>query len=510
MKFRQGALTGSLNPDAGGGIYFTREDGAPVAALAMYYAVNEGKAVKVWPGEGFGRIVALDLKDSIPAYEQYKLASQDFTKGGGVFKVKVGNTWYERSANKRQIEYDIVSRQLVFLDNLGPLADTVVRGQALQFSLEMAGWTQTFTPPKNEVYESQTWVGTFAAISTVDIYMGADWTGDTCGAACVEFFPDDHYGEAAAWAKAINNHPEVKKLVEAEAMSDYVTLVAKEAGDEGNSITLAANDKSVTLTADRLSGGEDIGKESKTANITIWVAWGASGDFAFSLSGIVYRFTLIGNYDKRLEGETDEEFAARVATDRAADDAEIARVVDEVNANERLCRGAVHVLNNRADRINIFAISPGKWGNELEVTLLDGEWYYGYLGGSGNFGPVTSGTYRLKEGTDEADKATGGFYVLPDLRAGAKASVTIGGHEVLRYGQATGREMVSVQGQDSTSAGKKGGSYDRWGEEKFIDAETRGGAVSLVGGRDKSIVRVTYPHNMTCFSRSVINIYIRS
>lgn len=511
MKFRHGALTGSLNPDAGGGIYFTREDGAPVAALAMYYAVNEAKAVKVWPGEGFGRIIALDLKDAIPAYEQYKLSSEDFTKGGAVFKLKVGDTWYERSANKRQIEYDIVSRQLVFTDNMGPLADMILRGQSLQFCLEIAGWTQVFTPPKNEVYKEQTWVGTFSAISTVDLYLGADWTGDTRCAACVEFFPDDHYGEVVAWAKAINAHADAKKLVTAEAFGDMVKLEAVKKGAEGNSITLAVNDKSVELTETHLTGGADVGEESDTANMTIWVAWGASGMYAFALSGITYRMELIGNYDKRLEGETDAEFAARVAADRAADDAEIARVADEINANERLYRAAVHRLNNRADRINIFAVTPGTWGNDLEVTFISGsDWYYGYLGGSGNFGPVSSGTYRLKEGTDKADKATGYMRVLPNVKPEANASVTIGGHKVLRYGKASGRELVSVQGQDSISVGKKSGSYNQWGEEKTIEGEMRGGAVSLVGGRDKAIVRVTHPRNSTWFTRRVANIYIRS
>ena len=187
MKFRLGSITGTPVASAGSeaaGVYFAlsadRDD--LVGLNAIYYS-----KIKIWPGEGLHRILSLKLAisaENANLLHKYAGATNDFRSGDAYLKVKIGNRTYTRSASKGDIQWDSNANTLLFLRNQGPWADAVLRGDYITLEFAMQGYTDTIQP--QEMLEELVCVKEYAEpVTTCNVYLGAQWHGDTPGAAAV-------------------------------------------------------------------------------------------------------------------------------------------------------------------------------------------------------------------------------------------------------------------------------------------------------------------------------------
>ncbi len=201
MKFRLGAITGT--PVAGegaesAGIYFARTESRDdlTQLRAVYY-----KGVKIWPGEGMYRITALKLQiddENAKLLQKYAGASNDFMSGEAYLKVQIGKRTYSRTATQAQIQWDSGSKTLLFLNNNGPFADAVTRGEYLTLEFGMQGYQEVWQPNGN--LTSLTCVKPYAEpVTTCTIYLGAQWHNRDAGAAAICDLEGNIKGAAEAY-----------------------------------------------------------------------------------------------------------------------------------------------------------------------------------------------------------------------------------------------------------------------------------------------------------------------
>lgn len=179
MKIRLGALTGTMADVAGDGIYWADDVRGVCGVQAIYYGVKDGVAVKLWPGEGAYRIVSLRLhmSDSMAALlTTYAAATNDFRSAGARMTMTAGKRSWMRNPTRTDIAWDAASMTLTFLNNTGPLADTILRGDYLTMAAMMGSWTQVFEVPKDRpISGGLECVGSFKPVTDCTVYAGADW-----------------------------------------------------------------------------------------------------------------------------------------------------------------------------------------------------------------------------------------------------------------------------------------------------------------------------------------------
>ena len=191
MKVRHGTLTGTVQDGAG---FYWAVDGSSeglVGLAAVHLGVRSGKrgeggkTVQIWPAEGQHRVTALRLElDSALAdmLERYRLATQDFTQGGGYFRVKLGSRLWRRDADRTDVRWDAAASSVLFLNNSGPFADAVLPGDYVQLEAGMNGWTQRLRHSSEETVQ----VAEFAPVSTCDLYLGGFWKDGRAGGAGIQ------------------------------------------------------------------------------------------------------------------------------------------------------------------------------------------------------------------------------------------------------------------------------------------------------------------------------------
>lgn len=178
MKIRLGALTGTMADVAGDGIYMADTDRVVSGVQALYYGVKDGVAVLLWPGEGLYRIVSLRLAmdDGFAAdLARYAEATDDFRAPGSLLRLTVGERSWMRNPTRTDIAWDAATLTVSFLNNVGPLADTVLRGDYVTLEAGMSRWTQKFTPEVGHPLSKLTRVGYFRPVTDCTVYVGADW-----------------------------------------------------------------------------------------------------------------------------------------------------------------------------------------------------------------------------------------------------------------------------------------------------------------------------------------------
>lgn len=187
MKFRLGSITGTPVASAGSeaaGVYFalSEERDDLVGLQAIYY-----RKIKIWPGEGMHRILSLRLRispENSDLIRRYAASTNDFMSGDAYLKVQIGNRTYSRSASKEDIQWDSNANTLLFLNNKGPWADAVLRGDYISLEFAMQGYTETIQP--QETFSDLTCVKPYVEpVTTCSVYLGAQWHGDTPGAAAI-------------------------------------------------------------------------------------------------------------------------------------------------------------------------------------------------------------------------------------------------------------------------------------------------------------------------------------
>lgn len=210
MKVRLGALTGELLD--GAGCYFsldgTRE--GVVGLASLHYGVSSGKkgaggkVVQIWPAVGSRRVVELRLGLSRGLREQvdrFRLATRDFTCGGGYLRLRSGGRLWRRDAVKSDISWRPGSGSVVFHNNTGPFADTLLQGDFVELEVGMAGWTDTMKIERT--LGELTLRHTFQPVSTCDVYLAGRWfKRDVPGAAGVK--------EGDAWVRMVQAYSKKK------------------------------------------------------------------------------------------------------------------------------------------------------------------------------------------------------------------------------------------------------------------------------------------------------------
>lgn len=208
MKVRLGALTGT--PLDGAGCYFSlgarRQE--VVGLASVQYGVRSGprgqggKVVQLWPGAGQHRVAALRLGLSDALSDQlnrYRLATQDFSRGGGFLRLVKGSRVWRRDEVKADISWDPISQSVVFHRNSGPFADTLMRGDYVELEVGMNGWQDVMVIGAS--LGELTCVRSFQPVSTCDVYIAGRWyKHDVPGAAGVKEV-DEWVGHVQAYSK---------------------------------------------------------------------------------------------------------------------------------------------------------------------------------------------------------------------------------------------------------------------------------------------------------------------
>lgn len=207
MKVRHGTLTGTVQDGAG---FYWAVDGSReglVGLASVHLGVRSGKrgeggkTVQIWPAEGQHRVTALRLElDSALAdmLERYRLATQDFTQGGGYFRVTLGSRLWRRDADRTDVRWDAAASSVLFLNNSGPFADAVLPGDFVQLEAGMNGWTQRLRSASGILEQ----VAEFAPVSTCDVYLAALWhESGRAGVAGIQDAEHNWVALAQAWSK---------------------------------------------------------------------------------------------------------------------------------------------------------------------------------------------------------------------------------------------------------------------------------------------------------------------
>lgn len=206
MKVRLGVLTGSPAGNEGSGAYFAFDDTREgVKGLrGIYYCTAGGEVgrdarlVRIYPGEGQCRVTGLRLRmdeGTADMVRRFGLATEDFTRPGSFLRLTVGKRVWLRNATRLDVVWQAASRELLFQDNKGPLADSLLRGDYVQIEVGMAAREDVYTTGDGEDFVvERPWSddeypqvltqfgGAFAPVTTCDVYVGADWNDD--GFAC--------------------------------------------------------------------------------------------------------------------------------------------------------------------------------------------------------------------------------------------------------------------------------------------------------------------------------------
>lgn len=208
MKIRLGTLTGTMSDVAGDGIYLS-DAGRDVRGVeAIYYGVKDGVAVKLWPGEGVNRIISLRLvmdETLAVTLTRYAEATDDFKAQGSYLRLTVGERSWMRNPTRTDIAWDAATLTLSFLNNVGPMADKILRGDYVQLEAGMSRWTQRFTPTENEPQEELTRVGYFRPVTDCTVYVAADWYRGSVQCAAGVMQPD------ASWLLQAQGQEAAKK-----------------------------------------------------------------------------------------------------------------------------------------------------------------------------------------------------------------------------------------------------------------------------------------------------------
>lgn len=187
MKIRLGQLTGTPTSDGenSAGCYFALSDDRNelVGLRGIYY-----EGIKIWPDEGFYRISSIRLTLTTELSNlilKYQLSTNDFTGGNGQLILTVGSRTFSRSSIKAEIRWDADTQTLFFLNNNGPFADVILRGDYINLSVSMARWSDTII--KDDATTGWDTVLFFQPVTTCSIYIGATWdsTLKIAGAAAV-------------------------------------------------------------------------------------------------------------------------------------------------------------------------------------------------------------------------------------------------------------------------------------------------------------------------------------
>ena len=198
MKVRLGVLSGTPGSGAGvdgAGAYFsldgTRE--GVVGLHSIHYCVKGGetektaKTVQIWPGEGLYRItsIRLQLPDNLAEnISRMGRATQNFAVKSHL-RLHIGNRLWRLDSSRADIRWDANTHTIFFLNNTGPFADVILRGDYVTLEAAMEARTSCYEPPAGKPYSSLTKVATFQPYTTCNIYVGADWNGNEQCAAGV-------------------------------------------------------------------------------------------------------------------------------------------------------------------------------------------------------------------------------------------------------------------------------------------------------------------------------------
>ena len=203
MKVRHGTLTGTVQDGAG---FYWAVDGSReglVGLAAAHLGVRSGKrgeggkTVQIWPAEGQQRVTGLQLQmDASLAdlMDRYQQSTEDFSKGGGYFRVKLGSRMWRFDDDRADVKWDPVSGSVLFLNNSGPFADSVLPGDYVELEAGMNGWTQHIRHASDELEQ----VAEFAPVSTCDVYLGGFWKNGKAGLAGIMDSKEKWVGKAAA------------------------------------------------------------------------------------------------------------------------------------------------------------------------------------------------------------------------------------------------------------------------------------------------------------------------
>ena len=207
MKVRHGTLTGTVQDGAG---FYWAVDGTRngLKGLAsVHLGVRSGprgdggKTVQIWPAQGQQRVTALRLEldaGLADMLERYRLATQDFTQGGGYFRVRLGSRLWRRDAGRTDVRWDAAASSVLFLYHSGPFADSVLPGDYVEIEAGMNGWTQRLRGASEELEQ----VAEFAPVSTCDVYLAGLWhESGRAGAAGIQDAEYNWVAQAQAWSK---------------------------------------------------------------------------------------------------------------------------------------------------------------------------------------------------------------------------------------------------------------------------------------------------------------------
>lgn len=208
MKIRLGALTGT--PLDGAGVYFSLDGTRQgmVGLASVQFGVRSGprgqggKVVQLWPGAGQHRVAALRLSLSDALSDQlnrYRLATQDFSLGGGFLRLVKGSRVWRRDGVKADISWDPVSQSVVFHRNQGPFADTLMRGDFVELEVGMNGWTDVIGVSVS--LGELTLMRTFQPVSTCDVSVVGRWYGHAVPGAAGVMEGDEWVTHVQAYSK---------------------------------------------------------------------------------------------------------------------------------------------------------------------------------------------------------------------------------------------------------------------------------------------------------------------
>ncbi len=179
MKVRLGALTGTVPDLDGDGIYWADRSGEAHGVDAIYYGVKDGVALKLWPGEGAHRIVSLRLALSGVLAERLAVfaeSTDNFGRAGASLALTTakGRQWL-RAVHRKDIAFDAESATLSFLNNTGPLAETILRGDYVTLAARAGRETLSFAPSDDEPLGELCCVGSFMPVTDCSVYAVAGW-----------------------------------------------------------------------------------------------------------------------------------------------------------------------------------------------------------------------------------------------------------------------------------------------------------------------------------------------
>ena len=185
-------MTGSPGEGSGvdgAGVYFNLGGGREgiVGLAGIYYGLKDGKAVKIWPGEGLYRITALELNlsDELSSLlNKYASSTQDFKGANGCLRMRCNGRVWTRNRNRSDIRWYSNANTLYFENNSGPFADFLKRGDYINLEVSMESWVSRLTLSKDSTEEFVR-MSSFNPVTTCDIYIGADWKGDIANAAII-------------------------------------------------------------------------------------------------------------------------------------------------------------------------------------------------------------------------------------------------------------------------------------------------------------------------------------